>query len=44
MYEKIRVLSVRGEYLCIGNIACFVFVGIISCTGIDVVREVSDSI
>ena len=43
MYEKIRLLSIRGEYLCIGNIVCIVFVGIISCTGLDIVREISDS-
>jgi len=44
VYEKIRVLSVLIEYLCIGNIACVVFVGLVGCAGIDIVREISDSI
>jgi hypothetical protein len=43
-YEKIRALSVRSEYLCIGNIECIVFVGLIGCTGIYIVREISDSV
>jgi hypothetical protein len=44
VYEKIRTLSVRGEYLCIGNTACIVFVVLIVCTGMDIVREICDSI
>jgi len=44
VYEKIRSLSVLIEYLCIGNIACIVFVCLIGCTGIDIVWEISDSI
>jgi hypothetical protein len=44
VYEKIRALSVCSEYLCIGNIACIVLVGLICCTGIDIVRKISDTI
>ena len=44
MYEKITNLSVRNAYLCIGNTAFVVFVGLIGCSGIDIVREISDSI
>jgi hypothetical protein len=44
VYEKIRTLSVCSGYMCIGNIACIVFVGLIGCTGIDIVREISDRI
>ena len=41
VFEKIRALSVRSDHLCIGNTARIMFVGIIGCTGIDHMREIS---
>ena len=44
MCEKRRALSFPSDYLCVGITACVVFVGLIGCTGVEIVRELSDSI
>ena len=44
MYENIRILSVRSECLYIGNSGCAAFVVLIGWSGIDIVREICDSI